>query len=485
MKNLKEILNNIEVVELIGNDSITINSIHFDSRKVVAGSLFIAIEGTLTDGHKYIEQAIKAGASAIICERLPDVKNTTVTFVIVKNSSFVLGIVASNFYGKPSHKIKLVGVTGTNGKTTVATILFKLVRNLGYKAGLISTIRNYIEDKVYPSTHTTPDPVQINALLHEMILEGCEFCFMEVSSHACVQGRINGLEFSGGVFTNITHDHLDYHKDFNEYIKAKQIFFNQLPENSFALVNVDDKHGLVMLQNTNARKFSYALKSMADFMTKIIESHIDGMLLRIDNKDLWVQFVGGFNAYNITAVYATAKLLGLNENEVLVELSNLKPVSGRFEVIRSENNISAIVDYAHTPDALKNVLETIHEINMGKGKIITVIGAGGNRDKSKRPLMAKIAVEYSDKVILTSDNPRFENPGDIISDMIEGIDMSNRKNVLKIIDRSEAIRTALMLAAEGDIVLVAGKGHETYQEVNGVKYHFDDHEIINETFNNQ
>jgi UDP-N-acetylmuramoyl-L-alanyl-D-glutamate--2,6-diaminopimelate ligase len=479
---LKDILQGVDILNIIGDVNVNIDAIQFDSRVVDKNQLFIAVNGVETDGHKYIDSAISKGANAVLCEVLPENTDKGVTYIQVKDSSYALGIVASNYYYNPSSELKLVGITGTNGKTTTATLLYQLFKGLGYKTGLLSTIRNYIHDTAVDATHTTPDPIQLNKLLSSMVEVGCDYCFMEVSSHALHQKRVAGLQFAGAVFTNITQDHLDYHKTFAEYIKAKKILFDNLPKNAFALINTDDKNGRIMLQNTVADKYSFALKSMSDFKIKIIESHIDGMLLTIDNTEMWTQFIGQFNAYNILSVYAVAILLNQNKEEIIQHISVLKPVDGRFQYIKSKKGKLAIVDYAHTPDALKNVLSTIQDINAEGNKIITVVGAGGNRDKTKRPLMAEIAVKMSSQVILTSDNPRDEKPEDIIEDMRRGVLPPFNNKLLEIVNRKEAIKTACMLANSGDIILVAGKGHETYQEISGIKHHFDDCEIINEFF---
>lgn len=483
MKVLNDILKEVHIIAKDGNLNISVRDIIFDSRKVIPGCLFVAVKGTQTDGHQYINQAVEKGAAAIICEKLPEKTAGNIAYVVVKNSAETLGLVASAFYNYPSSKIKLIGVTGTNGKTTTVTLLYNLVRKLGHKAGLLSTVRNYINDNVIEATHTTPDAVQINHLLDKMVQSGCDYCFMEVSSHAIDQHRISGLDFAGAVFTNITHDHLDYHKTFADYLKAKKKFFDDLKPESFALINTDDKNGRVMVQNTHARVKTYGIKTAADFKAKIIESHFEGSLLRIDNTDVWTYFVGTFNAYNLLSVYATALMSGLNSAEILTTLSLLKPVEGRFETFRSQHGITAIVDYAHTPDALFNVLNTINHIRKKEQDLITVVGAGGDRDKTKRPQMAKIAATNSNKVILTSDNPRTEDPNQIIEDMKTGLQNEDRKKTIAITDRKEAIRAACLLAKKNDIILVAGKGHETYQEVNGVKHHFDDREIIKQTFN--
>jgi len=482
MKLLKDILYKTGIENVVGSTQVAIESLTFDSRKVEKFSLFIAVSGTQVDGHKYIEGAIADGAIAIICEEFPSEIKEGVTYVQVKDSSAALGVVASNFYDNPSLEMKLVGVTGTNGKTTTATLLHDLFSILGAKSGLLSTVVNKIGDKEIPSTHTTPDAIQLNALLRYMVEEGCEYCFMEVSSHAIHQNRIAGLEFCGAIFTNITHDHLDYHKTFDEYIRAKKLFFDGLSDKAFALVNKDDKNGLVMMQNTRAQKYTYALKSMSDYSCKVVESDFSGMLLNIDGIEVWTKLIGGFNAYNLLAIYSTAVLLDIDKLQVLTALSQLVSVDGRFEYVKSDKNVSGIVDYAHTPDALKNVLKTINDIRTGNEQVITLVGCGGDRDKDKRPLMAKIACELSDKIILTSDNPRTENPEEIIKDMRGGVDALHFKKVLAITNREEAIRTACSLAEKGDIILVAGKGHEKYQEINGEKFPFDDVKILTETF---
>jgi len=482
MKYLSEILEGLAFTELQGSADIEITSIAFDSRKVVSGSLFVAVKGTQVDGHDYIEKAIKDGAVAIICEDLPAHTAAEVDFLMVANSAIALGIVTRNFYDDPSSKLKLVGVTGTNGKTTIATLLYQLFRELGYKCGLLSTVENQINGQVIASTHTTPDPIELNKLMDEMVAKGCDFCFMEVSSHAVAQHRIEGLTFSGGIFTNLTHDHLDYHKTFALYLKAKKAFFDGLPKNTFALTNADDKNGYVMLQNTAAHKKTYGLKNMADYKARILENQFGGLLLQIDNEDVWFKMVGTFNAYNLMAVYAAAMLLEQDRAKVLTILSKLTGAEGRFEYIIAPNKTIGIVDYAHTPDAVQNVLSTIHDIRKGNEKVITVIGCGGDRDKTKRPIMAKVACEWSDKVILTSDNPRNEDPAQIIKDMEEGVDPAFKRFTLSITDRKEAIKTACHLARPGDIILLAGKGHEKYQEINGVKNHFDDMEELLDQF---
>ena len=482
MKKLEYLLEGIKTNSVVGQTNIEIGAIEFDSRKVKKGDLFVAVKGSAADGHQFISAAIGKGATAIVCQDSPAQIPSGVTCILVDDSANALGVLASEFYGKPSEKLKLVGVTGTNGKTTTVTLLHQLFIKLGYKAGLLSTIRNLIHDKAVDATHTTPDPVQLNELLARMVAAGCDYCFMEVSSHAAHQQRIAGLHFSGAVFSNITQDHLDYHKTFAEYIKAKKLFLDGLDGSAFALVNSDDKNGSVMLQNTKAAKHTYALKSMAEFRGKVLESYLDGMLVAFDQTELWTRFIGGFNAYNLLAVYATALLLKQDREQVIQALSNLNPVDGRFNYIRSKSGKLAIVDYAHTPDALENVLNTIRDIRESDNQIITVVGAGGNRDKTKRPLMAEVTAKLSDKVILTSDNPRNENPEDIIQEMRQGVLPPYNKKLLAITNRKEAIRTACMMATPGDIILVAGKGHETYQEIQGVKHHFDDKEIINEIF---
>ena len=484
MKTLKDILRGLDFELLSGDLSVKVGQVHFDSRKVSPGDAFVAVGGTHVDGHQFIPQALEKGASVIIAER-KDINPGKAALVRIDNTESALGIVVSNYYNNPSEMLKIVGVTGTNGKTTIATLLYHLFRKLGYKAGLISTIKYYVDEDEFPATHTTPDALQIQALMARMVEAGCEFCFMEVSSHAIAQHRISGIRFEGGIFTNITHDHLDYHKTFAEYLKVKKQFFDQLPAAAFALTNGDEKNGMVMLQNTKALKKSYALKSLADFKCKVLERHMDGMLLNIDGADLWTHFSGIFNAYNLMAVYGAAILLGETVEEVLPRLSELRPVAGRFEILRSPDGKYAIVDYAHTPDALKNVLNGINEIRNGNEQLITVVGAGGDRDKTKRPEMAHEAVIQSDKVILTSDNPRSEIPEMIIRDMESGIAVHEKHKVLSIVNRQEAIKTACMLAKSGDIILVAGKGHEDYQEINGVKHHFDDKEVIGELFNAQ
>lgn len=458
-----------------------ISSIEFDSRKVTTGSLFVAICGTLTDGHKYIDKAIENGASVIVCEELPEVQVPNVEYLKVADSHKELALLASKFYGNPSHNLNIVGVTGTNGKTTTATLLYHLFKKLGYCCGLLSTVENIIDGEVFAATHTTPDPLELNRLLSIMVERGCQYCFMEVSSHSMVQRRTEGIKFKGGVFTNLTHDHLDYHGTFVEYLKAKKSFFDALPSDGFALTNLDDRNGEVMLQNCKAQHRTYSLRSLANYRTKIVENHLDGTLLRINSNEIWVQFIGKFNAYNLSAIYGAAIELGADEQEVLEALSQLTPVSGRFETIRSNDNKIAIVDYAHTPDALKNVLDTINELQCG-GRVITVVGCGGDRDAQKRPIMAQIAAENSSQVILTSDNPRGEEPSEILRQMSEGLNAAQKSKVLVIENRHEAIKCAATLAQSGDVILIAGKGHETYQEVKGVRSHFDDKEEITACF---
>jgi len=482
---LSELIQKIEVVQTINPADPEINSIQADSRKAETGSLFVAVKGTVADGHTFISKALAQGANAIVCEEVPAEVETDCPFLIVKDTAAALGLLASAWYGEPSSQLKLVGVTGTNGKTTIATLLYDMFRRLGYKAGLLSTVCNYIDGVAIPTEHTTPDPLTIQSLMAQMVDAGCDYAFMEVSSHAVAQKRISGLEFDGGVFTNLTRDHLDYHGTVENYLKAKKAFFDELPSTAFALTNADDKNGLVMLQNTAARKLTYSLRTLADFKGKILESHFDGTDLMVNDREVMVHFVGRFNAYNLLAVYGATVSLGVDPEEALVILSTLHSVSGRFETIPSPLGYTAIVDYAHTPDALTNVLNGIHEVLQGNGKIITVVGAGGNRDKGKRPLMAQEAVRLSDQVILTSDNPRFEDPEEIIRDMAAGLSPADMNRTLMITDRTQAIRTATMLAQKGDVILVAGKGHEDYQEVKGVKHHFDDREKLKEIFNTQ
>ena len=482
MMKLKDILTNCNLLEIVGEKDADIVDITFDSRKVSQGTLFFAVKGTQVDGHDYIDSAIEKGASVIVCEKMPRKKAENVTYVKVDNSAYVLGVGASNFFGNPSEKLKLVGVTGTNGKTTIATLLYRLFTEAGYSCGLLSTIENIVNRDVVPSTHTTPDPIELNALLQQMVDKGCEYAFMEVSSHSVAQDRIAGLHFAGGIFTNLTHDHLDYHKTMANYRNAKKKFFDDLPQGAFALTNLDDKNGAYMLQNTKARKLSYALKHDADFKGVVMESHFDGMLLKVNDTEMFTQLVGGFNASNILAIYGAAFALGFNKDELLVEISKLRGANGRFDMVHSEKGIVGIVDYAHTPDALENVLVTINEVRCHKETLITVVGCGGNRDTTKRPEMAAVAVKLSDRVILTSDNPRNEDPDEIIRQMKAGVAEADKGKVLSITNRREAIRTAVALAKRGDIILLAGKGHENYQEIKGVKNHFDDKEVLSEAF---
>ena len=481
---LNDLLKNIKPLNIVGNTDKDIKGINIDSRKIEQGHLFVAMKGTQTDGHKFIEKAIELGASAVLLEDMPtETAEKDITYIQVKSTEDAVGKVATTFYGDPSHQLKLVGVTGTNGKTTVATLLYNMFRKFGHKVGLLSTVCNYIDDKEVPASHTTPDPIELNALLARMVAEGCEYAFMECSSHAIHQRRIGGLKFAGGLFTNLTRDHLDYHKTFENYRDAKKMFFDDLSKDAFAIINADDKNGMVMVQNCKAKIKTYSTKRMADFRARILECHFEGMYLEVDGKEVGVQFIGKFNVSNLLAVYGTAIMLGKKTEDILVALSTLKNVNGRLEPIASPEGYTAIVDYAHTPDALQNVLMAIHEVLDGKGgNVFTVCGAGGNRDKGKRPLMALEAVKRSDKVILTSDNPRNEDPQAIIDDMLAGLDTTQKKKVLSITDRKEAIRTACMMAQRGDVILIAGKGHETYQEINGVKHHFDDHEVVREIF---
>jgi len=478
MAELKDILYKVHITSTSGSMNAEVKGICFDSRKVQPGSMFIAIRGTQSDGHTFIEKAARSGAIVIIAEKLPEVISDQITYVTVKDSAKALGIIASNFYGNPASRLKLIGVTGTNGKTTVATLLFKLFTSLGYRCGMLSTVVNRIVDKEIPATHTTPDPIQINELLVNMLEEKCTHCFMEVSSHAVAQGRVEGLNFTGGLFTNITHDHLDYHHTFESYIRAKKGFFDGLSSDAFALVNIDDKRGMVMLQNCKARKHTYGLKKMADFKAKIITNSIEGLELEIGERSVWFKLIGDFNAYNLLSVFGAACLLGEDPEMVLMKLSALTGAAGRFELIMPGSKFTAIVDYAHTPDALKNVLETIEHFRSGNEQVISVIGCGGDRDRTKRPLMAAIACKYSSKVIFTSDNPRSEDPMEIIREMQTGVGPTDAKKTLVMVDREEAIKTACMLAKEKDIILIAGKGHENYQEIKGVKYPFDDKEVV-------
>ena len=480
---LSELLKNVEVTTLEGSAEVGITAVDIDSRQVKEGHLFVAIKGTQTDGHQYISKAVEQGAAAILCEEMPAERKSGVSYIQVPSTETAIGPVATTFYGNPTSKLILVGVTGTNGKTTIATLLYNMFRKLGYKCGLLSTVCNYIEDEAVPASHTTPDPIELNSLLARMVAAGCQYAFMECSSHAIAQQRIGGLKFAGGIFTNLTRDHLDYHKTVENYRDAKKAFFDMLPKGAFAITNADDKNGLYMVQNTKAQVKTYSIRTIADFKARIVECHFEGMYLEVDGHEVGVQFIGKFNVSNLLAVYGAAVMLGQKPEDVLLVLSTLKSVAGRLEPIHSPEGYTAVVDYAHTPDALENVLKAIHEVLDGKeGKIITVCGAGGNRDKGKRPLMAQEAVKQSDRVIITSDNPRFEEPQDIINDMLAGLDQKQMKKVISIVDRKEAIRTACMMAERGDVILIAGKGHEDYQEIKGVKHHFDDREVVREIF---
>lgn len=483
---LTDLLKGVKTLNINGNADIDIAGINIDSRKIKARHLFVAVKGTQVDGHQFINKAIELGAKAVLVEDMPTDLKEDVTYVQVASTETEVGKIATIFYGNPTKKLKLVGVTGTNGKTTIATLLYNMFRKFGYKVGLISTVCNYIDDEARPTDHTTPDPIELNQLLGEMVAAGCEYAFMECSSHAIHQHRIGGLHFEGGVFTNLTRDHLDYHKTFENYRNAKKMFFDSLSKNAFAITNADDKNGMIMVQNCKANIKTYSIQRMADFRAKIIECHFEGMYLEVDGKEVGVQFIGKFNVSNLLAVYGTAIMLGKSQDDILLALSTLKSVNGRLDPVHSPEGFTAIVDYAHTPDALENVLGAIHDVLEGKnGKVITVCGAGGNRDKGKRPLMAQEAVKQSDTVILTSDNPRFEDPQAIIDDMVAGLDANQRKKVLTIVDRREAMRTAAMMAKKGDVILVAGKGHEDYQDIQGVKHHFDDHEVLREIFDAQ
>ena len=498
MKNLQTIISDLINPTIIGNIDKKISGIQFDSRKIETDNLFVATRGTVSDGHSFIDAAIEKGATAIVCETLPEKINEKITYIQVKNSADALGKIASAWFDFPSEKLTLVGVTGTNGKTTIVTLLYEMFRKLGYKTGLLSTVCNYIDGKAVEATHTTPDSIELNKLLCEMVNAGCAYAFMEVSSHSVEQRRIAGLTFAGGIFTNLTWDHIDYHKTFEAYLKAKKTFFDELPSNAFALTNIDDRNGLVMLQNTKAKKYSYSIRSIADFKTKILETSFEGMLLEMNEREIYVPFIGKFNASNLTAVFGTAmllcsgvlhtpKIIGRMQyvhtaEEILTVLSTLHSVSGRFEALRSPKGFVAIVDYAHTPDALRNVIGTINQLLQDAGNLIIVVGCGGERDKNKRPMMAREAVNGSNRVIFTSDNPRSENPQDIINDMLEGLDIAERNNVLTIIDRREAIKTACALAQKNDVILIAGKGHENYQIIGKEKSHFDDKEVVREFF---
>ncbi|MBR1394961.1 MAG: UDP-N-acetylmuramoyl-L-alanyl-D-glutamate--2,6-diaminopimelate ligase [Prevotella sp.] len=479
---LSELLKHVDVLSLTGDAEVEITGVNIDSRRIENGHLFVAIPGTQTDGHRFISKAIEQGAVAVLCENVPAELAEGVTYVVVTSTEQCVGEVATQFYGAPSRRLKLVGVTGTNGKTTIATLLYNMFRKLGYRCGLLSTVCNYIEDEPVAASHTTPDPIELNALLARMVEAGCEYAFMECSSHAIAQRRIGGLRFVGGLFTNLTRDHLDYHKTVENYRDAKKLFFDSLDKDAFAITNADDKNGMYMVQNTRATVKTYSTRTLADFRARIIECHFEGMYLDIDGREVGVQFIGKFNVSNLLCVYGAAIMLGQQPEDILVTMSTLKSVNGRLDPIQSPDGYTAIVDYAHTPDALQNVLAAIHEVLDGKGQVITVCGAGGNRDKGKRPLMAQEAVRQSDRVIITSDNPRFEDPQAIINDMLAGLDAKQMKKVISIVDRREAIRTACMMAQKGDVILIAGKGHEDYQEIQGVKHHFDDHEVVRECF---
>jgi len=483
MEILNEILKGVEVLSITGADDVMIHDIQIDSRKTGQFSCFVAVKGTVTDGHQFIDKVVGNGVAAVVCEKLPENISPSVSYVLVKNSAVAAGVMAHNFYGRVTENLKLVGVTGTNGKTTVATLLFRLFTALGYHCGLISTVQNQVGEAILPSTHTTPDAIELNQLIAEMYENGCSYVFMEVSSHAIHQNRVAGLKFAGGIFTNITHDHLDYHKTFEEYLRVKKSFFDSLPSSAFAITNVDDRRGLVMLQNTVARKYAYSLKTLADFKGKILDDSLMGLQMNIDGTDVHFKLIGAFNAYNLLAVYGAAVCLGQNKNEILEKLSTLKGAEGRFDyTISNREKVIGIVDYAHTPDALLNVLATIKSLRTRDTKIISVVGCGGNRDKTKRPEMAAVACEYSDRVVFTSDNPRYEDPEEIIREMEAGVPISAKKKCLSITDRREAIKAAIAFAQPGDILLIAGKGHEKYQEVKGVKNHFDDKEVLTEMF---
>ena len=481
---LTDLLSEVKTLSITGDTDIDITGVNIDSRKIDVGHIFVAIKGTQVDGHCFINKAIESGAKAILLEDVPSELKDGITYIQVESTEKEVGKIATMFYGNPSKKLKLVGVTGTNGKTTIATLLYNMFRAFGYKVGLLSTVCNYIDAEAHHTEHTTPDPIELNQLLSKMVEAGCEYAFMECSSHAIHQHRIGGLYFTGGIFTNLTRDHLDYHKTFENYRNAKKMFFDSLPKKAFAITNADDKNGMIMVQNCKANIKTYSIQRMADFRARIIECHFEGMYLDIDGKEVGVQFIGKFNVSNLLAVYGAAVMLGKSKDDILLVLSTLKSVNGRLEPIRSPEGFTAIVDYAHTPDALSNVLSAIHDVMEGRtGQIITVCGAGGNRDKGKRPLMAQEAVKHSDVVILTSDNPRFEDPQAIINDMVAGLDETQLNKVLTIVDRREAMRTAAKLAKKGDVILVAGKGHEDYQEIKGVKHHFDDHEVLRDIFN--
>ncbi len=482
MKSLSQLLSAIPVLEIIGSTNKIITKLVSDSRKVSTGSMFVAVRGTQVDGHSFIPVLQYSGVATIVCEEFPEFLESSITYIKVSNSAVALGFLASEWYDNPSRKLKLVGVTGTNGKTTTATLIYEMARLMGYKAGLLSTVCNYVDDEAVPTNQTTPDPLTLNELLHRMVEKGCRYASMEVSSHAAHQHRIAGLHFTGALFSNLTRDHLDYHKTVEAYLAAKKSFFDGLPSTAFALTNIDDKNGMVMLQNTDAKKYTYSLRTQADFMGRMVESRLDGTSMTFNGREVEVLFTGRFNAYNLTAVYGASILLGWPTEQVLINMSRLVPVAGRFQAFHSPKGYTAIVDYAHTPDAVVNVLQAIREVIGNRGSIITVVGAGGNRDKGKRPIMAKEASLRSDRLILTSDNPRDEDPALILHDMEEGLDIEGRKKTLSIVDRREAIRTAAALAQPGDVILIAGKGHEDYQEVHGVKHHFDDREVVKEVF---
>jgi UDP-N-acetylmuramoyl-L-alanyl-D-glutamate--2,6-diaminopimelate ligase len=482
MKLLKDILYKSGLIELHGNNNIAIESICFDSREATKLSCFVAVKGTQVDGHQFIDEVITKGAVAIVCEKLPDVLQDNVSYVLVGDTQKALGNIAANFYDHPSKELKLVGITGTNGKTTIASGLYNLFTKMDVKCGLISTVKIVIDKDIFPASHTTPDAISLNKTLREMVNRKCSLCFMEVSSHALAQGRVESIEFKGAVFTNLTHDHLDYHGSFDQYLKAKKMLFDGLKENAFALSNADDKNGKVMLQNCKANKHYYSLRNIADFKTRIIENSISGLQLSIDHTEVWAQFIGEFNAYNLTAIYGTAVLLGIDKMNALTTLSTLEPVDGRFQIVKGPNGITGIVDYAHTPDALQNVLNTIRDIGKKEQRVITVVGCGGNRDKTKRPVMAKVAAGLSDKVVITSDNPRNEDPEQIIKEMKDGLDLDDMIKTILITDRRDAIEAGCKLAAPHDVILIAGKGHETYQEIKGVKHHFDDVEELTQAF---
>lgn len=484
MKSLSQLLSAIPVLEIIGSTNKIITKLVSDSRKVSTGAMFVAVRGTQVDGHTFIPVLQYSGVAAIVCEEFPEFLESSITYIKVADSAVALGFLASEWYDNPSRKLKLVGVTGTNGKTTTATLIYEMSRLMGYKAGLLSTVCNYVDDEAIPTTQTTPDPLTLNELLHKMVEKGCQYASMEVSSHAAHQHRIAGLHFTGAIFSNLTRDHLDYHKTVEAYLAAKKSFFDGLPKTAFALTNIDDKNGMVMLQNTDAKKYTYSLRTQADFMGRVVESRLDGTSMTFNGREVEVLFTGRFNAYNLTAVFGASVLLGWPLEQVLINMSRLVPVAGRFQAFHSPKGYTAIVDYAHTPDAVVNVLQAIREVIGNRGAIITVVGAGGNRDKGKRPIMAKEASLRSDRLILTSDNPRDEDPSEILRDMETGLDLEGRKKTLSIVDRREAIRTAATLAQPGDVILIAGKGHEDYQEIHGVKHHFDDREVVKEIFAN-